>query len=224
MLLYDVTSDRSFCAVRHWVNSIDVSQISSKGEVTLFLMFWNSVCGEPDDRSITQEVSEKRIPIILCGNKASKRQEFYKFLRVEQKFLRIQCDASFGKLGGPENSRTGWRKKVQILFQLFFSKCFFSKSKKYGQEAHIEGVLVQRMVKRWLASTGCNFSPQANPLEVGTFPLDHIHLDAPPLAQRHLHGDQLEGREEHLGLTGHAGKGDVRQWGCWGETNWFEDQ
>ena len=27
MLLYDVTSDRSFCAVRHWVNSIDVSQI-----------------------------------------------------------------------------------------------------------------------------------------------------------------------------------------------------
>lgn len=25
MLLYDVTSDRSFCAVRHWVNSIDVS-------------------------------------------------------------------------------------------------------------------------------------------------------------------------------------------------------
>ena len=41
--------------------------------------------------------------------------------------------------------------------------------------------------------------------------LDHNHLDAPPLAQRHLHGDQLEGREEHLGLTGHAGKRDVRQ-------------
>jgi len=42
MLLYDVTSDRSFCAVRHWVNSID-------------------------------EVSEKRIPIILCGNKVDQR-------------------------------------------------------------------------------------------------------------------------------------------------------
>ena len=27
MLLYDVTSDRSFCAVRHWVNSIDVRVI-----------------------------------------------------------------------------------------------------------------------------------------------------------------------------------------------------
>ena len=48
-------------------------------------------------------------------------------------------------------------------------------------------------------------------LKVGTSPLGHNHLDAPPLAQRHLHGDQLEGREEHLGLTGHAGKGDVRQ-------------
>jgi len=44
MLLYDVTSDRSFCAVRHWVNSID-------------------------------EVSEKRIPIILCGNKVDQRTE-----------------------------------------------------------------------------------------------------------------------------------------------------
>ena len=96
-----------------------------------------------------------------------------------------------------------------FFLEMFFF--FFPKVKKHDQEAHIEGVLVQRMVKRWLASTGCNFSPQANPLEVGTYPLDHNHLDAPPLAQRHLHGDQLEGREEHLGLTGHAGKGDVRQ-------------
>ena len=94
-------------------------------------MFWNSVSGKPDDRSITQEVSEKRIPIILCGNKASKRQESYKFLRVEQKFLRIQCDASFGNLGGPENSRTGWRKEVTNCLPSFFSQnVFFSFSKK----------------------------------------------------------------------------------------------
>jgi len=42
MLLYDVTSDRSFCSVRHWVQCID-------------------------------DVSEKRIPIILCGNKVDQR-------------------------------------------------------------------------------------------------------------------------------------------------------
>ena len=52
---------------------------------------------------------------------------------------------------------------------MFFS--FSKKLKKHDQQAHIEGVLVQRMVKRWLASTGCNFSPQADPLEVGTYPL-----------------------------------------------------
>jgi len=44
MLLYDVTSDRSFCSVRHWVQCID-------------------------------EVSEKRVPIILCGNKVDQRAE-----------------------------------------------------------------------------------------------------------------------------------------------------
>ena len=29
-------------------------------------------------------------------------------------------------------------------------------------------------------------------------------------SQRHIHGDELEGREEHLGLLGDAREGDVR--------------
>jgi len=44
MLLYDVTSERSFASVRHWVQSID-------------------------------EVSDQRIPLVLCGNKADLRKQ-----------------------------------------------------------------------------------------------------------------------------------------------------
>ena len=36
-------------------------------------------------------------------------------------------------------------------------------------------------------------------------------LSCSTIEQRDLHGDELEGREEHLGLLGHAGQGDVRQ-------------
>ena len=37
MLLYDVTSDRSFAAVRHWIQNIDVSIIVKKTEEISFL-------------------------------------------------------------------------------------------------------------------------------------------------------------------------------------------
>lgn len=61
MLLYDVTSDRSFCSVRHWVQCIDVSSFHT------YLLTRNII--------VLQEVSEKRVPIILCGNKVDQRAE-----------------------------------------------------------------------------------------------------------------------------------------------------
>ena len=60
MLLYDVTSERSFTSVRHWVQCIDVSC-----HLAIRKMKMNDY--------YLQDVSEKRIPIILCGNKVDQR-------------------------------------------------------------------------------------------------------------------------------------------------------
>ena len=75
MLLYDVTSERSFTSVRQFI---------LRTQLYLFLNFWQTFFIILWKRRITDvwprhwvqcidDVSEKRIPIILCGNKVDQR-------------------------------------------------------------------------------------------------------------------------------------------------------
>eukprot|EP00095_Tigriopus_kingsejongensis_P000097 maker-scaffold1877_size25834-snap-gene-0.9 protein:Tk00097 transcript:maker-scaffold1877_size25834-snap-gene-0.9-mRNA-1 annotation:"ras and ef-hand domain-containing protein" len=74
MLLYDVTSDRSFMSVRQWIDAVDVRfklnplclsayVINGRQYTWLLALF------------VLQDVSEKRIPIMLCANKIDLRPE-----------------------------------------------------------------------------------------------------------------------------------------------------
>ena len=69
MLLYDVTSDRSFLSVRQWIEAVDVSSQMELRIITVlpFLSFLLLF--------LFQDVAEKRIPIMLCANKVDLRLE-----------------------------------------------------------------------------------------------------------------------------------------------------
>ena len=76
MLLYDVTSEQSFVAVREWIEAVDVSNFSNMSydrrryysikSLTILQIYYII---------IKQDVAEKRVPIMLCGNKVDLRQE-----------------------------------------------------------------------------------------------------------------------------------------------------
>ena len=76
MLLYDVTNERSFVAVRDWIEAVDVSYET----ITNILVYYIAVYYIVQIIKfklviIQQDVAEKRVPIMLCGNKTDLRPE-----------------------------------------------------------------------------------------------------------------------------------------------------